>query len=82
MPTPVSGSVIHSFIFVDSYIKDILCVEVKPTLGIKVNNCREKTTQGQVRSKSCRFSTSLMASCLGFYPMFSSLRSDISIPSF
>ena len=33
-------------------------------------------------SLSCRSSTCLMASCLGFCPRFSSLRSDIGIPSF
>ena len=55
------------------------------TVGMKVNNCREKPTQGQDRSRSCPFCPGIMASefhVAWVCPRLSSLRRDIGITSF
>ena len=55
------------------------------TVGMKVNNCREKPTQGLDRSKSCPFCPGLMASeyhVAWICPRLLSLRRDLGIISF
>ena len=55
------------------------------TVGMKVNNCREKPTQGKDRSKSCPFCIGIMASeyhVAWVCPRLSSLRRDLGITSF
>ena len=55
------------------------------TIGMKVNNCREKPTQGKDRSKTCPFCIGIMASeyhVAWVCPRLSSLRRDLGITSF
>ena len=55
------------------------------TVGMKVNNCREKPTQGKDRSKFCPFCPGVMASefhVAWVCPRLSTLRRDIGINSF
>ena len=55
------------------------------TVGMKVNNCRDKPTQGRDRSKVCPFCPNVMASefhVAWVCPRLSTLRRDIGITSF